>query len=276
MFGFCLGLVAHSLGFNRPHGKLFQILIGLPLAIAAAPLIWRGFISRNWACLCVAVGAIAGFVHQHLLEYREFPQRYAVRLHAVLEGEALASIVKEVEADSSRIDSMAASGGQLSEEHRQRIAQAQQARDKAEKVIAEMKATADYFAGQGKNAELAPLLAMRRDEWRRIRKVYEKGGVQRLGLEDPADEVSDGSEALKASRRELDVLRSVGFREYLAARTEQGETFKIFGKTRRLGPTATILWWLLEMALAAGLACLLVRRVHESKDFREALGSPMP
>jgi hypothetical protein len=266
MLGLCLGLASHALGFTRPHGKLFQILIGLPLAIAAAPLIWKGYISRRWACLCVAAGAVFAFAHQHVLEYREFPRAYASRMLLVLEGQALQDLLADIRKLSRAVDDIARGFENLSPESRARITAAQRSHTASKGEIEAMSKSADDFAAAAKDADLAPLLARHRDDWERIRDKIKAGGVQQMGLGDESSREADR----RVLRDVEDVLSSFRFGEYLSAKADQGARFRWFGKEHRLRRGATIAWWLLEIVLAALLGCLLVSRVAVNKDLNSA------
>ena len=268
MLGLCLGLAGHAIGFNRPHGKLFPILIGLPLAVAAAPLVWRHHVSRRWACVCVVAGSLAAYGHQHSLEFREFSDEFASRLLRVLEGQALQEIIDDFEALSRSVDQIAKGAEGLSEKQRDQITAARNSRDAFAGEMREMKAAADKFAGEGRNRDLAPLLRRHQKDWDRLRDRIEEGGVGQMGLGE--ESTVEGDEL--ATREVRNVLRSFGFGEYLASKAEQGARLNFFGKEIVLGRGATIAWWNLEIVLASLMACLLVGRVTQSRDLREALG----
>lgn len=264
-FGLCLGLVAHWLGLGRENGRLFRVLIGLPVALVAAPFVVKGLAPQWWGCCCLGLAILAAVAHEHYLEFREFPQEYAGRMQMVLEGQALQQTVKDYQSLSKSFDRIAEDADQWTPEQRDQLKETRRRRDAFADDMQEISNTADRLASSADDPDLAPILKVRRSAWDDVRREIHGRGVSNMALDD-AQEI-----ARRPSAEVARVLHSVGFREHLAVKAEQGAPLPFFDH-RRLGAAATVLVWIIQFLLAAASGCLLLRFVSQKRSSATAAG----
>jgi hypothetical protein len=243
-----LGLVSHSIGLGHPRGRLFQILIALPLAGLGIIPVRYNLVSRKFTMALVILGAVVAVGSIHYFEYRQFPERVGESVRLIYQAQVLLARVNDEIQNTDELIQQAVQVQSQSPKKAKpllekltnlRVTLEQQKEDLEKKLAAVM-------SKPEREQQLEPLL--RRLEQELAAERAQESGHRLENQSDPGPAVDRW-------------LENLGFWTYLDLRAEQGVPFEFFGTTVRLGYVASYFWWVAKIVLAALITGFLFRKV---------------